>query len=68
MSDFAKLLKKNGLNKSEFADLVGYHPNQVTRWKDNPPKWVLLLLEYRQSAIKQSASDQLHEIKDKLRR
>ena len=44
-------LKRLGLTKRQLAEDLGYSPEQVTRWKNKPPKHVIvyldLLLEYR---------------------
>lgn len=50
MSKFDNLLRENGLTKAQFAKIIGYSPNQVTRWGENPPGWVILLLDYRAEA------------------
>ena len=46
-------LKRLGLTKRQLAEDLGYSPEQVTRWKNNPPKHVIvyldLLLEYRRT-------------------
>ncbi len=45
--DFMCMLGELGMSKRGLAKELGYSANQVTRWKDNPPVFILRYLEMR---------------------
>jgi len=42
---FTDYLEEFGFTKAEFARLIGVSPETVGRWKEEPPKVVILYLE-----------------------
>lgn len=51
--DWKKQLKEAGLTKSLLSQNLGLHPNTVTLWQDNPPKYarayVDILIRYQRA-------------------
>lgn len=44
---FRQLLSKAGMSRAAFARLSGMDARTVERWRDDPPRWAYVLLEYR---------------------
>jgi len=59
---FSDYLEEFGFTKAEFARLIGVRPETVVRWKEEPPKVVILYLEEKK-ALRNLAS-QVSDIMD----
>jgi len=59
---FTDYLEEFGFTKAEFARLIGVSPETVVRWKEEPPRVVILYLEEKK-ALRNLAS-QVSDIMD----
>jgi len=59
---FTDYLEEFGFTKAEFARLIGVSPETVVRWKEEPPRVVMMLLEERRAS-----RELLEAIRDLLR-
>jgi len=59
---FTDYLEEFGFTKAEFARLIGVSPETVVRWKEEPPKVVILYLEELRAS-----KELLEAIRDLLR-
>ena len=43
--DFGEYLEEFGWSQAEFARMIGYSPDTVSRWRGEPPQIVMMYLE-----------------------